>query len=204
MHAVDTNRLNILQRLKSSTAEAHQRVENRLRIFSPEFDLAGYRTLLARFYGFWAPLENELCRVSELNHVDLDLSSRRKAHLLEADLHYFDIDVAAVPECTRLPDVRTFAKGLGCLYVLEGSTLGAQFIARRLVERFGITGGNGASFFNAYGAGVPKRWAEFRAFVLSHADSVSHDDVLAAAVETFEALDVWLGNEGTGGVVVLI
>jgi heme oxygenase (biliverdin-IX-beta and delta-forming) len=192
MQALDNSTPSILQRLKSSTAAVHERVEKRLQIFSPEFDLAAYRSLLARFYGFWAPLERELCGVSELNHVDLDLGSRLKAHLLKADLQYLNTDLTAVPECRRLPDVRTFARGLGCLYVLEGSTLGAQFIARHLRERFDITAGNGGSFFNAYGAGVPKRWAEFRGFLMLHAPFVPHDDVLTAAGETFGALDEWL------------
>jgi heme oxygenase len=49
-------------------------------------------------------------------------------------LRYFDTNVAAVPECKRLPKVRTFERGLGCLYVFEGSILEAPFIARRLEE----------------------------------------------------------------------
>jgi len=193
MSAADSNQSqDILQSLKRCTAQIHERVEQRLQIFSPEFDLPAYIHLLTRFYGFWAPVEKELTRVTELNDPSLALETRLKSHLLEADLRVFGIDPADVPVCSSLPDVRTFHKSLGCLYVFEGSTLGAQFIARHISARFDIHEGSGASFFNAYGAAVAERWSDFRTFVRSRAGSEKVDEMQTGARETFEALDVWL------------
>ena len=182
----------IFQRLKRSTAEIHEQVEQELQIFSPEFDLPAYKVLLARFYGFWGPLERELCKVSELQHSDLALSTRLKAHLLEADLRMLGTDPFLVPVCSALPNIGTFPEGLGCLYVLEGSTLGAKFIAKHIAERFDIHHGSGASFFNAYGQTLGERWSDFKRFVTSQLKSEQGAEVLSAAKNTFDALYRWL------------
>jgi heme oxygenase (biliverdin-IX-beta and delta-forming) len=184
----------LFKRLKQCTAEIHERVEQRLQIFSPEFDLPAYINLLARFCGFWSPLEKELKTVPELKDPSLALDTRLKAHLLEADLRSFGIDPASVLICSPLPDVRTFHRALGCLYVLEGSTLGAQFIAGHISGRFAIGEDSGGSFFNAYGSAVPQRWSDFRAFVRSRVESEQVDELHSGAKETFEALDAWLSS----------
>ena len=182
----------ILKRLKASTSQLHERVEQRLQIFSPQFDLRAYTRLLTRFYGFWSPLEVELRKVSGLSASSLALDRRLKAHLLETDLRVLGIDPAVVSQCDRLPNVETFSRALGCLYVVEGSTLGAQFIARHLSEKFQIGRDSGGAFFGAYEGEVIQRWSDFRAFLILHANSEKNEEILSAARDTFEALDEWL------------
>jgi heme oxygenase (biliverdin-IX-beta and delta-forming) len=184
----------ILHRLRAGTADIHKQVEQRLDIFSTGFDLTCYRRLLERFYGYWAPLELQLCRVEELNHPELELPARLKANLLEADLRVLGAEPALVPLCTRLPELESLGRALGCLYVLEGSTLGSQLIARHIKKRFQLEYGCGASFFNAYGDAVGARWARFRSFLSLHAEAASEDELLSAARETFETLDSWLAH----------
>jgi heme oxygenase len=182
----------ILQRLKSSTADVHERVERQLQIFAPEFDMPAYVSLLARFYGFWAPVEAELRKVAGLHDPELAFESRLKSHLLQADLRWFGFDPVLAPLCSALPAVQTFASGLGCLYVLEGSTLGSKFIAGHIAAKFGVGFGSGASFFNAYGPAVGERWSEFRRFVTSRTEVEHEDEVLRAARTTFETLHDWI------------
>jgi hypothetical protein len=55
------------------------------------------------------------------------------------------LSVAILRQCERTLD--TFLQGLRCLCVLEGSTLGAQIISRRLEEQLRLRAGSGASFF---------------------------------------------------------
>jgi heme oxygenase (biliverdin-IX-beta and delta-forming) len=188
------NSADILQRLNTSTAEVHERVERRLDIFSPGFDLAGYARLLERFYGYWEPLESRLSQVEELSHPDLGLPGRLKSHLLESDLRALGTEPSRVPRCTELPQLDSIGRALGCLYVLEGSTLGSQLIARHLRERFQLESGCGASFFNAYGNAVGARWLEFRRFLSREAETAAPDDLLNAARQTFEAFDRWLAE----------
>ncbi len=184
----------IFQRLKNATAQLHQQIETRLEIFSPSFDLAGYSHILRCFYGYWAPIESVLSGVVELRDANLDFLSRRKTHLLESDLQFFGVDPVFVARCSRLPEVSTLARSFGCLYVLEGSTLGSQLIARHLRARFQLDRGCGASFFNAYGQEVGTRWAEFRSFLLLHTNRESENELVSAARETFETLDGWLSR----------
>ena len=182
----------LLRRLKETTSEVHRRVEERLDVFGPDFDLGRYVVLLQQFYGFWEPIEANLQRLPELRNPALSLENRLKAHLLETDLRAFRIDSALAARCSHLPRLRTFGQALGCMYVLEGSTLGSQIIARHLAERFRIDSGSGAAFFNAYSGAVGARWAEFRQFLTSHIDTSCVDELLGTAVETFECFDSWL------------
>lgn len=184
----------IFQQLRESTAKTHERVEGRLRIFSPEFNVPEYVHLLGAFYGFWQPLEKQLQRIDGLKEPGLELPNRLKAHLLEADLLFFGVDVPALPRCQNLPPLVTTASAFGCLYVLEGSTLGAQFIAKYLRERLQIGQDNGGSFFNAYGPDVGKRWSSFKAFVVTRAETESHEEIVKGACDTFDALDDWLAS----------
>jgi heme oxygenase len=50
---------------------------------------------------------------------------------------------------------------LGALYVLEGSTNGGRFLARRLRTSWGLDD-EGLSYFDPYGDEQPQRWAAFR------------------------------------------
>jgi heme oxygenase len=80
------------------------------------------------------------------------------------------------------------------MYVLEGSTLGSQFIAKHIAAKFNITAGSGASFFNAYGRSVGEQWSAFRAFLTANTSHGDEDEVLTAARGTFETLSRWLAK----------
>lgn len=181
----------ILQRLKEETRQAHQRAEDTLRIFSPDFDLRRYVILLERFYGFWTPLEAQLACFEELDRESLNFCNRFKSHLLAADLRIFGRDPTSLPSCCRLPGMRTFHQALGCLYVLEGSALGAQMIGRHLQERFQIGHESGAAFFNAHAGNAGQCWREFCAFLVAHCNPSHSDQVVSSALETFNRFTEW-------------
>jgi heme oxygenase len=200
MPTTSSSSADVFHRLKADTARIHEQVEQKLQIFSPQFDEAAYKRLLTQFYGFWAPLENELCKVTELQDPALALESRLKAHLLEADLRFFGIDPTDVPVCSALPAVGTPFSALGCMYVLEGSTLGSRLIARHISARFDFRYGSGGSFFNAYEAAVGERWLAFRTFVSSQTGTTAlQQELLGAARDTFQCLNGWLKPLVPGG-----
>jgi heme oxygenase len=84
---------------------------------------------------------------------------------------------------------------LGVLYVLEGSTNGARFIARRLREVYQLPADGGAAFVDPYGSAQPKLWRAFKDAMeqldLSEADAHS---ITVAAQETFEAVEALGGD----------
>ncbi len=184
----------VLQRLKEETRQAHQRAEDTLQIFSSDFDLARYVILLERFYEFWTPLEAQLKCFEELGRGNPNFHNRFKSHLLAADLRIFGRDPARLHNCGRLPRMNTFHQALGCLYVLEGSTLGAQVIGRHLQERFQIGRQSGAAFFNADVRNAGQCWREFCGFLVAHCSPSHSDQVVSSALETFDRFTEWFAQ----------
>jgi heme oxygenase len=185
---------NIFDLLRKSTEDIHRLIEQRVPVFREGFDLEDYSQLVEHFFGFWAPVEEKLSNVTSLRDPDLALQSRFKRSLLREDLLILGRDPATVRQCEKLPRLDTFLEGLGCLYVLEGSTLGAQIISRRLKETLHLGERSGASFFNAYGGLTGSRWMEFKRFVSASVKPEQADNVAEAARETFMCFYEWLGT----------
>jgi heme oxygenase (biliverdin-IX-beta and delta-forming) len=191
----NVEQFNVLELLKRSTADIHQLIERRVPVFREDFNLQDYAQLVEQFFGFWAPVEERLAKLAALRDPDLAIENRFKSSLLKADLMLLGRDPATVRQCARLPRLDTFLQGLGCLYVLEGSTLGGQIISRRLKERLQLSEGSGASFFNAYGGLVGARWMEFKRFVSASVTPEHAGLVVEAARETFLCFYDWLATE---------
>ena len=96
-----------------------------------------------------------------------------------------------------LPQLTTEEEVYGCLYVIEGSTLGGQVISRSLREHLGIHPENGGAYFSGYGMLTGPRWKEFlaRLAVVAEGKGADHEAITRSAVETFQALDRWLFPE---------
>jgi len=162
----------------------------------PAFSLPDYRRLLARFYGFYVPLEARLVVWSRAEGRGIDYAERVKAPDLERDLIALGETaetIAQLPRCAALPALTTEADGLGCLYVVEGSTLGGQAITRQLQKSLGLSPESGAAFFNGYGAETGARWKAFGFRLEEAAARLEQDDsIVAGANETFRTLGDWL------------
>jgi heme oxygenase len=75
----------------------------------------------------------------------------------------------------------------GALYVVEGSALGGQLIARQLSERLGITAERGGAFFAGWGERTGSRWREFRELLdIEVAGSQAQTQACIGAVDTFD------------------
>lgn len=181
-------------RLRLATHQAHVRVERRLPFGSPLFNLPAYRQLIAALYGFYRPLEAALAlRAGAI--PDLQWPERVKLPLLTRDLGALGVvqaDVEALPSCDWLPSVHNQARVLGCLYVLEGSTLGGQVVQRLLVDRFGAAVADALSFFSSYGSQVGTRWRSFLGCLEASGHDDSPDEAEKAAADTFRLLEIWL------------
>jgi heme oxygenase len=186
----------ILAKLKEQTAEQHQRLEAKLDILTRLSSPQGYKSLLEQFYGFYLPLEIHLGSVMCPPGSLLNFTARRKTPLLEKDLLFLDLserDLAELPQCQKLPTVESEAQAFGCMYVLEGATLGGQIISKYVVDKLGYERERGASFFKSYGAEVRAMWCGFGQALREYATAHDADDeVVAAAVDTFDKLDQWL------------
>ncbi|HEX8429996.1 MAG TPA: biliverdin-producing heme oxygenase [Longimicrobium sp.] len=183
----------ILDLLRARTSDAHERVENALPLMNPELDGATYARVIARFHAFHAALEPRLAAVPGVDGLGLDLDARRKIPLLERDLRV--LGKAATEGAPAIPEVGSVAAALGCMYVLEGSTLGGRVISRHLAT-LGIDPGSGGAYFSGYGERTGEMWRAFSDVIGSFADENpgSTDEIVAAADATFTLLERWLAR----------
>lgn len=183
----------ILARLRTQTRCAHDAIESVLDIMSPALSPTTYRQQLETFYGFYQPLEVRLAALTDWSAWDVDLAVRAKTPLLDTDLHLLQGPLPrSLPVCTDLPRLHTVADGFGCLYVLEGATLGGQIISRHVSRTLGLDHLHGAAFFQGYGEHTGAMWKAFRLALSNFASTPARQDaVIASALATFHTLQRW-------------
>jgi heme oxygenase len=186
----DTAQRPLRQTLREATSAVHERLHHHpgfAAIQNGTIDLAGYRALLVRLYGFYLPFE-----------AAVDAAGERSAWL-RADLG----DLAAVtagagtfetiPRCPWFPRCDTQPSRLGALYVVEGSTLGGRQLARKLDRLLGSHGVEGRRFFLGRGSSTAAGWNRFLARLTAAGSSrTARDEIVASAVTTFGIFEEWL------------
>lgn len=189
----------VLQRLKRDTHAYHERIERRINLAARLSSRDGYRSVLARFYGFYAPVEAALSSVEGLSLALGDLAARWKTGLIARDLATLGLsarELPALPRCADIPALPDVAHAFGCLYVLEGATLGGQIIARQIVRALGVAADCGGAFFCGYNQETGLMWRSFGAGLAAYATTSEREAMmLLTARETFCAFDRWLEGE---------
>ena len=149
--------------LRAATGVLHRRLEQRLDLMGlvgPALSLSRYQAVLRTFYGYYLPVEAAVAELMQ-DGLERGLAFEPQAALLARDLAALGLDagaVVALPRCGELPRLAAREDVAGCLYVLEGASLGGQVIAREVCQRLGLTPGAGASFFAGRGASTAERW----------------------------------------------
>ena len=157
-----------------------------------DITVAMYRHRLEQFYGFYKPVEEHILGSASPLAKWLKLNNRHKTHFLEADLKVFGQKTTNLPLCLDLPLLNGAAECFGCLYVLEGATLGCVLIGRHIQEKLGVTAQSGGQFFRGYGEHTGAMWHAFRAAITSFSKDTDQQDVIVdTARETFEVLQHW-------------
>jgi heme oxygenase len=142
---------------------------------------------LARIYGFVQPYEAVLRRHAATFGPDWQLELRYRAPLILEDLTRLG-HPGTPPLCPTLPPLATRAQLLGAMYVLEGSTLGGQVIARQLAA----AGIDGRTFFASRAERTGPLWKQFTQLLEAAAASEDANAVVASAILTFQTLAAWL------------
>lgn len=190
----------LLDALRSSTATAHRRLEQRLALVDPGLSSARYRAIVEAMWGYHAPLEARLAAAGAWEAVGLDGRARRRVHHLHRDLVALGRTEAAIerlPRCERLPSVSTPAEAIGCLYVIEGSTLGGRVVLRHVRRCVGVDVESGARFFAGYGEHTAARWQETCAAIARFdRQPRAIERASRSAVDTFASLEAWLEARG--------
>jgi heme oxygenase len=149
-------------------------------------DLASYRSILSRLYGFHVPFETAAGLAPE------------RSLWLAADLRALGLteqDIAALPLCPSMPRLDTADRRLGALYVAEGSTLGGRELAKRLDHLFAPADRNGRRFFSGRDTDTGKAWRTFCDLLdADNAGEAARNETIAAAIETFAAFEDWFAD----------
>ncbi len=195
----------LLQRLREETSRNHAAIESQMPVLDPDMSRETYCHLLTRFWGYYAPLEDRLRAKIEIYWPDQEYvcSERAKVPQLEKDLRALGEFSELLERCRNLPHLTTPAQVLGCLYVIEGATLGGQIISKHLLANLGLDPDTGAAFFNGYGTKNGNQWQSFRLFLTSNAEPIDQDDeIVCGANETFKTLGQWLFPNSTRKLMV--
>lgn len=171
--------------LRSSTQARHDRLNQHVLLsglLQPGYSLANYRRLLLTLNRLYSGLEPELTAFANGSAVVFDFAPRVKLPWLQADLRHFRVDPALfesalAPLCT--PTIASIGEFVGTLYVIEGSTLGGQMIAKCIRQHLGLTPSGGARFYYGYGEATASMWQGFIEF----AESIVEDPAQVAAAE---------------------
>lgn len=179
--------LDLLARLRAETRPQHEALEAALDLLSPRLDLARYQHILLGFDAFWREWQP---RAHGLLAAEPDLiRGRDRRPALAADRDFFGLDATQLPGTAPLPDMINADAALGSLYVMEGSTLGGQVIARHLESHLGLRDGRGYRYFLGYGTSNGAMWAAMRARLAKHpTNGVVADRAVMAAKQTFDSL----------------
>lgn len=182
-------------RLRRETQAAHQRLEDSLALLDGAPDRERFTQALRAFLGFHAAWEPAVAASpgtagafegrSRLPHLRRDLLALGEA----------PETLARLPRCDAAAGLADApASALGSLYVMEGSTLGGQVLARA-VAGAGWGPAGGLTYFNPYGMETGRRWRALQA-ELNAAPRGEHDAVVAGAQATFALLRDWMRAAG--------
>ncbi len=158
-------RVALSQQVRQATARLHERIEAVLPLMQAGLTLGAYLEHLQALYPVVCTMEQALLPYRhELTTLMGDAGALAdRSHLLRQDLAAlpgFLPPVAHGPQaafaCSSLP----FA--VGCCYVVAGSKLGGQVIARNLARTLGLNAAQGLAY---YGACRPTDGRLFRRFL---------------------------------------
>jgi heme oxygenase (biliverdin-IX-beta and delta-forming) len=180
-----------LEVLKTSTRPEHEATESVMPLMQAGLTVEQYTTVLQRLSAVVISWEQWA-----VAHTPPDLAEmvreRCRGPLIERDLRLlgsvpgepaFEFPSDEIPGLQG-GDPNFRASFLGAMYVMEGSRLGGQYIARHLEETLGFQPGEGDAYFRGYGEQTGTMWRAFKR-VLGEVPDEREQDVIAAAKAMF-------------------
>lgn len=155
--------------LRAHTSDLHQRLDN---MVGPLSSVESYRSFVARSYAFRSAVEPALQPLPEW-------SPQRLADALRADMDDLGCGQVSAPSFDAAPNR---SANLGCLYVLEGSSMGARLLYNA-ARKLGFTETHGARHL-ALQTGDTGRWKQFSA-LLDTAEGIDGGEALSGARALF-------------------
>lgn len=183
------------EHLRIHTRAEHARLERvpmLAALLDAQVDLHDVRQALQALWGFFSVMEQRLeAWLQPVAERGWHYGPRRGE--LERDLCVLGVNArqrAHLPTCDAVPGVDSLEHALGCMYVSEGSRLGAPVVGRRLRTRLPPL-----DFFHMDTQQSGRRWRAFAQFLDRQSPSgEARRQRGAAAAATFSHLHAWLND----------
>lgn len=174
--------------LKQNTAEYHDAAEklfNSEKIFNKTFSLEDYKKIINTNYLMLLHSEDKIFNnLSENFSEKLQLDKRVKLPLIEKDLASLALE-NQMPIHTL--DFTNEHEALGAMYVIEGSTLGGNVIAKQLSKTEGFDEVT-FNFFGCYQENTGPMWKNFKEVLDTEVPEENYNDVLSGAKKLYTFL----------------
>lgn len=174
--------------LKQNTAEYHDAAEklfNSEKIFNKTFTLEDYKKIISTNYLMLLHSENKIFdSLSDKFSEKLQLSNRKKLHLIEKDLESLALKNQNASHELEFSNEN---EALGAMYVIEGSTLGGNVIAKQLSKTEGFDSVT-FNFFGCYQENTGSMWKNFKEVLDTEVAEESYDEVLSGAKKLYTFL----------------
>ncbi|CAD7811737.1 hypothetical protein CHRY9390_02407 [Chryseobacterium aquaeductus] len=174
--------------LKQNTADFHNAAEKFFssdKIFSKTFTLSDYKKMINSNYLMLLNSEDKIFSILSKNFSEkLRLDLRMKLPLIEKDIESLNLKNQ---NATHNLEFANEQEALGALYVIEGSTLGGNVIAKQLskTENFDHVSFN---FFGCYKENTGMMWKDFKEILDTQVSEENYQDALSGAKKLYTFL----------------
>lgn len=175
--------------LKEAIKSAHNKLDKNpilVALLSDNVSIDQYANALAALHGIYFALEKNIMSYLATKPDLFDYHARLKTPILEENLRL----LGKMPFISKIefPYPNNDSELIGMLYVIEGSMMGGQFLARKLGDKFPV------HFFNGYGENTAQKWQEFWLFANVVCANNQYEEVLKMAISLFESIELHLKN----------
>ena len=188
-----------LTRLREATKDLHEllHVHPLLSdLTSLELTLSKYRRILEAFLGFYRTLEPQLVTAACDLGCAAMYSREIRVDWLLSDLQSLGVSseyIVSLPTLAAGIEMQSRCQLAGCLYVIEGSSLGGSVVTRHLAQNQNLQGLDASKFFASYGDLTTSKWRRVTQFMETECPTPENcRQAVAVARRTFVTLDSWL------------
>ena len=180
--------MTISEYLKTQTKTLHDQTEKKFQshqIFEKTFSLEQYKKLLLGNYFLIKNMEDQVFSTfSNKLSQELNLNERRKLSAIEKDIQDLKINGNFSEKPIKIENQN---EAFGMLYVMEGSTLGGNVIAKQLSRNPDFQNLS-FHYFGVYGEETGSKWNNFKSISDREISEDQFEQVLNGAKKAYELL----------------
>jgi len=178
--------------LRAATATDHAAVEGSIPLMAEDLTVELYISCLSRIHGVVKAWETTALAGAP-EWLKPTLIERQREGMLKRDLEWFGVrEDEGGMAMAEIPELNDTASLLGAMYVMEGSTLGGQLIARHVEQHLPLATHRGVEFFRGHREQTGPMWKEFCEILRTRVPDTQGEIVIRSAKEMFATFGSWM------------